>query len=105
MNDDDKMIEGFFRQMQEKDAQLTIPSPPETIAIRGKNRWRPLAVAASVLLLLFAYLLYRGDEQAEDYVVEIMLTHPPDISTESLADEEATFDTWESPTQSLIEDF
>jgi len=105
MKSENKELEDFFRQMKERDSQLDIPSPSEHVTLHKTRRWIPLAVAASVALLLTVYFIYPDDQKEEAYSIEIVLTEQPTTATQSLGEQVYSFDTWESPTQSLIDDF
>ncbi len=109
MNSKDKIIEYFFQKMKEQDMGLKIPFIPMPMNTK-KNNWKknnelPLSIAASILLFLVAYFIYFSNSYVSEYTIEIILEDNSSSITESLVTNSASIDMWESPTQSLIEDF
>jgi hypothetical protein len=104
MNPKDKVISEFFQKMKENDKRLIIPVSP-VLKNANEYNWLPWFVAASLLLFLVSYVMYSIDNSSEEYTISIKLESNSDSTTESLVNNTASIDTWESPTESLIEDF
>lgn len=104
MAPDDQIIKKFFHKMKEQDEHISIPLAPDYNRFR-KKRWIPLSIAASLLVLFTIGFIYQESQKAEDYTVEITLTVQTANTTQSLTSHESLFESWESPTQSLIDDF
>ncbi|GEM_PF-5999374 len=103
---EDKIIVDFFREMKSKDKELPIMPTP---ALPKQKTWWPYAVAASFTLAIITYVISSQPETPTQPIpggtVEITLTGVPASPTESLVTHAASIETWESPTQSLINDF
>ncbi len=101
---ENKIVEAFFLEMKEKDSQLTIPLAPKMANLR-KKRILYFAVAASFLMLLSFFVLINKRKEASYFTVEIVFVETEKSSSQSLINQISSFDTWQSPTQSLSEDF
>lgn len=104
MKSEVRIIEEFFQEMKEQDMELEIPLSPRPQHPKKYN-WLPLSVAASVLLFLVSYFIYSVESFEEKYAITIRFENNEGSKTESLVNNKASIDMWESPTQSLIEDF
>jgi len=104
MNVEDKIIEKFFQEMKGQDEKVVIPLAPTRVH-KKKQSWIPYSIAASILLLAVSYFIFQQTKKEEGYTLNIILETVTINATESLVDHDIPFDKWESPTQSLIEDF
>jgi len=104
MSSEDRIIKNFFQDMKEQDERIAIPPAP-THSHNKKQNWFPYSIAASLLLLAVSYVIFQQPEPVADYTINITLETDTINSTESLVDADISIDEWESPTQSLIEDF
>jgi len=104
MNSEDRIIEDFFQEMKEKDKRIAIPLVP-THSHNKKQNWFPYSIAASLLLLVVTYVIIERPKPDEGYTINITLEPSRLNATQSLVDTDISIEEWESPTQSLIEDF
>lgn len=104
MKQDDQIIKEFFHKMKEEDEKLSIPIVPVTNPIRIR-RWISLGIAASFLALLTISFVFWKKQKDEDYTFVITLSEQSETTSKSLVVQESTMTLWESPTQSLIDDF
>lgn len=103
-SDDQDLIKDFFQEMKSNDEQKSIPDFEELITVpRQKANWVPW-IAASLALILVGWLLFPAENKTETVVIEMALT-TTNHSSESLTAQEVSMFEWESPTQSLIDDF
>ncbi len=103
MKPEDKLIQDFFQKIKGKDKHVVIPLPPDMNDAK-KYKWLPIAIAASLLLLLVSYF-YPTTEPIMDYTINIKFESNKSNITESLINQTISIDSWESSTQSLLEDF
>ena len=103
MAKDDKLIAEFFREMKAEDNNLTIPVAPTRT--QPRRVWLPYAAAATVVVVILAYLFTTHPASKRVPQIEITLSGSPASTTESLMPVSRGMDAWESPTQSLINDF
>ncbi len=104
MKQQEDNLRDFFSEMKKAEETVEIPdfeTMVPTRVTRKRIHWKPLAIAASFLvliaLLLGNYLKGTG---------EVESTAETEIQTkESVIDPEAPIHTWESPSASLIDDF
>ena len=104
MKQDDQIIKEFFHRMKEEDEKLSIPKIPISPPIRFR-RWISLGIAASFLALLTISFVYWKKQKVEDYTFVIILSEQSETTSKSLVVQEPLMELWESPTQSLIDDF
>ncbi len=104
MNSEDRIIEDFFQNMKEQDKRVAIPQVPTQAHIKKQN-WFPYSVAASFLLIAVSYVILQQPYKVTDYTLHISLKNNIITTTEALMDTDISIEEWESPTQSLIEDF
>ncbi len=104
MNSEDRIIEDFFQSMKDQDKKISTPPVP-THSHNKKQNWFPYSVAASLLFLGVAYVIFEPQKPVADYTINITLEPRRVNATQSLVDAGISIEEWESPTQSLIEDF
>jgi len=104
MKSEDRTIENFFQEMKEQDKRIVIPTVP-TYSHNNKQSWFSYSIAASLLLLGVTYVIFEQPISIADYTINITLEPSTSYATESLVDTDISIEEWESPTQSLIEDF
>ncbi len=103
MDTDNKVIKEFFDKMKRSDSGVEVPDFRSVIK-QKKDLRLLIAVAASlVLMAVSSWYLLTGDE--EQPAVEIIITEKKEIGSMSLISSDGTIEEWESPTQSLINDF
>jgi hypothetical protein len=100
-------IDSFFREMRKADEQLVISPFPKR---KGTRRLLPsflYAAAATVTILVIgAYLVWKGGHQPVQPGEVIILVQEDALKTHSLIDaREESLSDWKSPTGYLSEDF
>jgi len=101
---DEKMLEGFFAEMKEKDRELIIPSFPKQKKYRI---WMlvPVGIAASLLFLMWFNIDNEPTIKLEHDVVIITMEEDSDHEMKFDIQTASSLDIWESPTSSLLTEF
>jgi hypothetical protein len=108
MNSPEDNIKDFFSEMRKKDEQVPIPEFAELI--RKRPQWRrmlfpSLGAAASILIALHFYLDADKERNIQENELVIILSGKTEINTQSLVSGEPSINSWESPSDFLIDDF
>ena len=104
-------ISSYFNELKEEDSRRGIPDFHELYPETGKIRvlGGPLiGIAASLLLGMFMYkFMYEVSvpEGSEEIVIELSSSNSNSNSYEILNSDVPSIDSWQSPTNSLINDF
>lgn len=102
MDEDEEIIRQFFNEIKNRDLNLTVPNYQQ----RTKSyNWPVICSIAAVITLVIAFnwsLLYPEEPIQE---VEIVVDNSNSMQTNSLLTSDRIIEEWQSPTQSLIDDF
>lgn len=108
MSNPDDNIQEFFSEMRKKDAQMPMPEFDELISKRPQWRkmfFASLAAAASIIIALNFYFAEDKKANVPEHELVIIISGEGGINTESLISVEPTINSWESPSDFLIDDF
>ncbi len=102
MDEDEEILRHFFKEMKDEDANLTVPDYQQ----KAKSIKWPLifSVAAFITLAIaFSWALFHNVDPIQE--VEIVVEISNSMQTKSLMNRDISLEEWQSPTQSLIDDF
>ena len=109
MKDSNRELEEFFSKMKNADQGMKVPEFEELFPKRKAKLGKlliPMSIAASILLALSFYVLnIEKPDQLHQEDLVITIGQEETSSTSILIPENGSIDQWESPTNSLIEDF
>lgn len=108
MRNHEDNIQDFFSEMRKKDEQT--PTPEFDELIKRRPRWRKifftsLAAAASLIIAWNFYFTEDKKTNAEENELVIILSSKDEITTQSLISIDPSINSWESPSDFLIDDF
>ena len=105
--DKDPELHAFFQSLKEKDQKIPTPEFPEPAHPRSISWWIPLGMVASLALGVFFWFQTKKEAVPTIPVEVIVITLQEDEHhTQQLLIEEKThLETWQSSTESLLEEF
>jgi|GEM_PF-3226456 len=109
MNQHDDDLQDFFADMRKRDEQVSIPEY-ETLT-RRKTRWRTMGMVslgmAAALVIAFTFYFNTEKKPVNQVDMAWVITLSPNggTTTQSLISNESDIDTWEAPSDFLIDDF